>query len=903
MNDKDRVNVTCVDCGKTFDVSYGKFRKYKGDHEWRCHDCRYKHHGDVIKSKWANSSQEEKSKRGKAISVAVTNYWANLDPIARQEINSKIGDSNKKAWENKTPEEYAETIKKFSESHKNRWTNYSPEEKELRIIELKRAYEDWYANLSDEERRKYHEKQNEFRNNVMSIDESIRKENDATLWRYKQPDETTTVKCEHCGKSFDIKVSSITTRYKNGTPNLCHDCMGEWISKSNAKRYQQLSDFEKRLHSRRTKYQLSIRTPEEWEEINKKNSEGLKKHWATVSDEERKRITDPMNKGWKEWYDSLSDEEKSKRAKDKYENMSDETKQMYSDKMKEYNDSIPYEEKLRRMNAMNDVVAQFTPEQKADMYTRSHQWINDNPQAREEYSKQRKEFWESLSDERKAELAQKQKDWWNNLPADDKEAFSKLQKDIWENKTPEEKEGFIQRQKQIWENKTQEEKDAVSQKHKEWWENLPANDKEAFADTIQDRFNNLPIRTKEELIKKKLSHSVGHNKFHQKFERAFSESHLVNSHYIKAEYPTTNNGVTHCWDYGVFDKDSNQLQMVVDLDGAYFHGDNTDYDGIHSREEYDERRWLSIPEGIHHCIIPEMRFKDAFEFMLKLLMTNYDEYVMYVFKQLRSQPFPYPSYSKVELLKSWDQLRRMKTDDKYHESVSVNTRQGDRLIQHFHQSIWHDHRDGELSPYEAWKDDELLLKVIKNRIIYQTYLNPNKILQGFNIAKVATKVSVFSAGRAKMIVNRYLSDFETVFDPFSGYSGRMLGVTAAGKKYIGQDISERHVAETNNIIDFLHKYAVEIDATVTQKDIFQSSGEYPCLFTCSPYSTKEQWEDVPVNNMSCDDWIDVCLERFKCRRYVFVVDTTEKYKDYVVAEISNKSHFSNAKEKIIVINK
>lgn len=791
MNDKDKVNVTCVDCGCTFEVTYGKYRRYKNDHEWRCKSCRYKHHSDILKDQWNNRSDGDRKKISDARSDGLKEHWSKLSEDKRNEIFQKIGQSQKEKWNSLSPEEYKQRIQAFSEGHKREWESKSDEDRSNRIESLRNSFNEWYNNLTDEEKGEYHRKQNEFHsNNVLPINMKTRDENDSTLWRYKQPDEMVQVKCEHCGNPFEIKVSSISTRYRNGTPNLCRECMGKWISLSNAKRYQQMSDLDKRLHAQRTKYQLSVRTPEEWAEINKKNSEGLKRHWENVSDEENQRITDARVKGFHEWYNTLSDEEKSQRSKDRYASMSDENKQMFVDKMREYNDSVPYEEKLKRAGHMNEVLKTFTPEQKADMYKRSHQW-----------------------------------------------------------------------------------------------------------------YYNLDDLSREKVVRERLTASGGKNKFHEKFERAFSESHLVNSHHITAEYPTTNNGITHCWDYAVFDNETNSLQMLVDLDGAYFHADNCDYDGIHSKEEWDEKRALSIPNGINHCIIPELRFKDAFEFMLKMLMLDYDDYVAYVFRELRSQPFPYPSYSKIELLKSWEDLRRMKTDDKYHESISVNTRQGDRIIQHFHQSIWHDHRDGELSPYEAWKDDELLIKVIQNRIIYQTHLNPNKILQGFNIAKVAPKVSVFSAGRAKMIASRYLQDFNVVFDPFSGYSGRMLGVTSLGKTYIGQDISERHVAESNAMINFLKEYKVDIDATVTQKDIFKSSGEYPCLFTCSPYSTKEQWEEVPVDNRSCDDWIDVCLERFKCKRYIFVVDNTTKYTDYVVAEISNKSHFSNAKERIIVIDK
>ena len=53
--------------------------------------------------------------------------------------------------------------------------------------------------------------------------------------------------------------------------------------------------------------------------------------------------------------------------------------------------------------------------------------------------------------------------------------------------------------------------------------------------------------------------------------------------------------------------------------------------------------------------------------------------------------------------------------------------------------------------------------------------------------------------------------------------------------------------------------------------------------------------------MSCDDWIDICLSHFKCNKYIFVVDETIKYKDKIVEEIENKSHFNTNKEYIIVL--
>ena len=79
-----------------------------------------------------------------------------------------------------------------------------------------------------------------------------------------------------------------------------------------------------------------------------------------------------------------------------------------------------------------------------------------------------------------------------------------------------------------------------------------------------------------------------------------------------------------------------------------------------------------------------------------------------------------------------------------------------------------------------------------------------------------------------------------------------------------------------------------------------STGEYEALFTCPPYNDKENWNEN-IKNLSCDEWIDICLSHFNCKKYLLVVDKTEKYKDFVIEKIENNSHFNTNKEKIILI--
>lgn len=271
--------------------------------------------------------------------------------------------------------------------------------------------------------------------------------------------------------------------------------------------------------------------------------------------------------------------------------------------------------------------------------------------------------------------------------------------------------------------------------------------------------------------------------------------------------------------------------------------------------------------------------------------SSHNEYIQEVFDWCREVEFPYPKYNHNILNNSYNSL--LKSDI---SNFSMNARYGMKIINHFHPSIWKANRDGYISPYEAWQKDDLLIRCIKNRIIYKgCNLDRSKVLAGFSINKIAPKVSLFNPNLAKYIVGKYLSKYNIVFDPCSGYSGRMLGVCSLGKKYIGQDINPETVKESNNIIKYFN-----LNASIECKDLLNDSGEYECLFTCPPYGNKEIWNQE-IKNKSCDEWIDEILNRYKCKEYLFIVDKTEKYKDYVVEEFVNKSHFNSNSEYLIKI--
>lgn len=253
--------------------------------------------------------------------------------------------------------------------------------------------------------------------------------------------------------------------------------------------------------------------------------------------------------------------------------------------------------------------------------------------------------------------------------------------------------------------------------------------------------------------------------------------------------------------------------------------------------------------------------------------------------------FPIEHYSMEYLLNVFDKLKNTDT------AKTSNT--GSEIVRNYHPSIWRCNIKDHLAPIDAWNNPEIMYRVILNRLKYlnREDLTLFNIRSGLTISKIAPKVSIFRPALAKYLLKKYLNEYNVVFDPCAGFSGRLLGTMALNKYYIGQDINSITVRESNDLIkDF------NFNAEIHLNDSIYDSGVYDCLFTCPPYGDKEVWhQDIEI--LPTDEWIETCLRNFKCEKYLFVVDNTEKYKDFIVEDIVNKSHMSKNTEKVLLISK
>ena len=275
--------------------------------------------------------------------------------------------------------------------------------------------------------------------------------------------------------------------------------------------------------------------------------------------------------------------------------------------------------------------------------------------------------------------------------------------------------------------------------------------------------------------------------------------------------------------------------------------------------------------------------------------------------------FHVPTYEKC-----LEEVRKL-----FDEPGVLSSKGTSNIIKMFHKSIIYANTIKSPSPYDGWKkiqhDKEAFKDFYRNRlrcsdwfkgegrIIYllRGVVMENTYGIGLSTSRKYQLVTYFKPRLAKYIVEKYLNEYETIFDPFSGYSGRMLGCVACSKNYIGQDLCSSSVEESNKIIEFLKKEGFAIHATVSCKNSLKEYCEADCLFTCPPYGNIENWPGVKSENYSSEKWIEICLTHYKCKRYVFVVDDNihlEKYKKYIQEEIVNTSHLKANKEYIVVIN-
>ena len=292
-----------------------------------------------------------------------------------------------------------------------------------------------------------------------------------------------------------------------------------------------------------------------------------------------------------------------------------------------------------------------------------------------------------------------------------------------------------------------------------------------------------------------------------------------------------------------------------------------------------------------------------------------DEYLDREFERIQAISFPRTTSTVYTTKHCLTEIETLVSKDKSIKTASPT-------VKTFHTSLIYAQRGDSISPWDGWQkmktDRDYFRRYFVNRILHSDWLkaHPENLVNGdipeqvygvgLTTSGFCPIVSYFKPHLAKHLVQKYLSEFSIVFDPFSGYSGRMMGTLTCGKNYIGRDLNAVALEESKQIYSLmepiLEKRHVEVNCDLDVADAEKNVYYGECLFTCPPYADIEKYPigDVPIHD--CDEWIDICLRQYSCKKYLFVVDgSISKWKDYVVEILGNSDHYGMNSEHVVLI--
>ena len=415
----------------------------------------------------------------------------------------------------------------------------------------------------------------------------------------------------------------------------------EWANISEDERKEKVKEI-KRKNIQKYKEKWETMSDGEKAEINKKKGS----HYNNLSEEDKLKQNEVLKLRSRKFWDSLGESQRKEFGQYRWNKNSEETKReiirKFVDGGKKHRESLTDEDIQLQIKRMNDAWK--------EKYNNDKNFKNQNNRLLRENNEK---YFESLGEEGRLKFFE-----------ENGKRLGELAKERWENLSEEERKNKINHLREI---------------SSKYYNSLSEEGKRRYNERLKQNminyFDNINSENWTEL-----NHN---NRFNKRFENQFKNSILINDFYFIKEYKVEFKDRVKFWDYGIFNKD-NKLVAVVDLDGMYYHGDReVEYDGLHSKEERDENRSYFIPDNTKCIIITDTKFIDGFEKLLEILIEDYDEYLNNLFKEYRAMPFPYPEYSDKELITSFEYLKRMKCDDKYHKDISLNTRIGDHLIYHF----------------------------------------------------------------------------------------------------------------------------------------------------------------------------------------------------------------------------
>lgn len=246
-------------------------------------------------------------------------------------------------------------------------------------------------------------------------------------------------------------------------------------------------------------------------------------------------------------------------------------------------------------------------------------------------------------------------------------------------------------------------------------------------------------------------------------------------------------------------------------------------------------------------------------------------------KQVRALGFPYPRYSKTQLLNNFQRLKKIKDSDLIDsENVLHPHRRYSIFATQFFKHYWSTRCDHFPTAIESWNDDKYLKRALENGKKYHGDGLTMSLLRNILKFSINTRVvSNFNPEIAKFLYNRY-GNKGKVFDYALGWGGRLMGFLASDcKEYVGVDVNKANFPCYQELYDTFREEPEKTIYKFTEQTFEPKKARFVCQgselfceyqdyfdfsFSSPAYFCKEWYSDDP--EQSCNKftqyqgWVD-----------------------------------------------
>ena len=215
------------------------------------------------------------------------------------------------------------------------------------------------------------------------------------------------------------------------------------------------------------------------------------------------------------------------------------------------------------------------------------------------------------------------------------------------------------------------------------------------------------------------------------------------------------------------------------------------------------------------------------------------------FIHYREGGFPYyPTDAEIRQ-KDFDKLMKYDFRTLFENNIIKQSMHGLGLAWSYFPHSFNVRSNDKMTPYEAFMDDEIFIKVIRKRLQMGTYISDSGIRKMLKIFTGVQGVSNFRPTAAACIYDRFAKN-GVVWDMSGGWGGRLLGAIAGGVKfYIATEPSK---LAFDGLHDMAEDFAGKMDYEIFKcgSEEYQPDEEMLDLcFTSPPYFDLEKYSEEP----------------------------------------------------------